>query len=169
MFGCQNKTRCVATLWSFLFQQPPIKRIIFIAQYHFFSVVFRAPGWSLQFCFLPRTPPINFTSCRGNSPFKASYCNVSNPELLIALEEGPHACVWRPSLQNRGEQLMESPCKQQLRLPHLPRRLSPRTQRGFPLPSCWGFVLAMLSLHLCLPHVPWRSSTCTSRVCSGWE
>lgn len=164
MFGCQNKAR--GNFVELLVSAARIKRILFIAQYSFFFSCLRSTRLIFT-VWLPTnnpSPSINFTFCWGNSPFKASYGNVTNPELFFALEEGPYICLCLKTqpAEAFGEQLLESPCKQQLRLPHLPRRLSPRTQPGFPLPRwCW-FVPPMLSLHLCLRHVPWRSSTCTS-------
>lgn len=146
----------MAALCSFLFLQPPWRESFSLHNIHLPPVVFRAPGWSLQFGFLPRNPPPDqFHLLLRKFPFQSTLLQRYNSRMVF--------CTWRRPmclcLQNRwGNSCWKSPPKQRLRLPHL----SPRTQRGFPLPSwCW-FVLPMWSLHLCLPHVPWRSSTCTS-------
>lgn len=81
------------------------------------------------------------------------------------LIEGACASVLRLSLQNRLENICwKSSCKQRLRLPLLSKKVqSQGTCEDSLSPSKCQFVLPMLPSHLCLPHVPWGSSTRNSR------
>lgn len=94
MFGCQNKVR--GGFVQLLVSAAPMKRIIFIAQYSSSPSCFQSTRLIFTvWLSTKKPPPISFTFCWGNSPFKAPYCNVTTPEWFFALEEGPCACACR--------------------------------------------------------------------------